>query len=321
MSKKFLTLAALVFAFAGARAQEAPLLNQYHLNGLYLNPAVAGSADYVPFRFSLRQQWRGFTDAPATYAVSGHYRLSKATLRRNIYNMSGHGIGATLFSDNKGAMRNAGAQAAYAFHTPLFENVQLGIGASATFSQFNIDQASLFLATGGDPVLGGENFRRTIFDADFGVYLYSTHAERDNDFYLGLSGNQLMRPSVTFDETSYGDDRMARVVAINAGYELFDRAYFKIEPGFLYGARLATDGLENVIHLNLRASLMHTLRTFEQEEIQLLFSYRVDEGLVSGVNFLLESIYVGYCYEYSFSDIMTYNNGSHQVVLGYNWKP
>jgi len=38
-----------------------------------LNPAVAGSYDYIPVNLSVRQQWVGFDGAPSSQAISLHY--------------------------------------------------------------------------------------------------------------------------------------------------------------------------------------------------------------------------------------------------------
>ena len=72
-----LALLVLLLAF-DSNGQQDPLVTQYMFNGLYLNPAYAGSHEYWSSTFTYRNQWTGadFNGAPETAiaAVDGPIR-------------------------------------------------------------------------------------------------------------------------------------------------------------------------------------------------------------------------------------------------------
>ena len=59
---KFPILLSLFFMATALTAQQFPVYTQYVFNEYMMNPAVAGTMDYVPVRLSYRDQWTGFTD-------------------------------------------------------------------------------------------------------------------------------------------------------------------------------------------------------------------------------------------------------------------
>jgi type IX secretion system PorP/SprF family membrane protein len=70
MRKLFLSFASAVLGFICVNAQQDPMVSQYMFNGLYLNPAYAGSHDYWSSTLSYRSQWVGFDGAPETFIAS-----------------------------------------------------------------------------------------------------------------------------------------------------------------------------------------------------------------------------------------------------------
>ena len=66
------------------KAQQLPVYTQYVFNEYIMNPAIAGTVDHTPLRFSYRDQWSGFTDskgnnvAPKTFAFSAHTPVSNS---------------------------------------------------------------------------------------------------------------------------------------------------------------------------------------------------------------------------------------------------
>ena len=71
--KRIITLAIFGFFNLSAFSQQDPMLSQYMFNGLYLNPAYAGSHKYWTSTLTYRNQWVGFDGAPETFiaAVDG----------------------------------------------------------------------------------------------------------------------------------------------------------------------------------------------------------------------------------------------------------
>jgi type IX secretion system PorP/SprF family membrane protein len=58
-----------------ANAQQELQISQYMFNGLFLNPAYAGSRDALSVVADYRNQWTGWKGAPATTALTVHSPL------------------------------------------------------------------------------------------------------------------------------------------------------------------------------------------------------------------------------------------------------
>ena len=74
MKRLFVILISVV-SLAGVQAQQEPLLTQYYVNGLFYNPAVAGSNDGTTMQVHYRDQWTGFPSGPNTANFTVHTLL------------------------------------------------------------------------------------------------------------------------------------------------------------------------------------------------------------------------------------------------------
>src|SRR5687767_1058180 len=69
----FVTLVlTLILASPHAHAQQESQYSQYMFNGLFLNPAYAGSRDHASMSLIGRNQWTGFDGAPKSAAFTLH---------------------------------------------------------------------------------------------------------------------------------------------------------------------------------------------------------------------------------------------------------
>ena len=66
MKKLIIIIATVGFFTPQLKAQQDPMLSQYMFNGLYINPAYAGSHKYWSSTLSYRNQWVGLEGAPST---------------------------------------------------------------------------------------------------------------------------------------------------------------------------------------------------------------------------------------------------------------
>ena len=77
MKKIFLIVATVVSSFI-LNAQQDAHYSFYMFNGLYLNPAYAGSHDVVNVMAIGRKQWTNIAGAPTSASVSIHSPLAKS---------------------------------------------------------------------------------------------------------------------------------------------------------------------------------------------------------------------------------------------------
>ncbi|HBS87323.1 MAG TPA: hypothetical protein DEA97_12250, partial [Bacteroidales bacterium] len=176
MKKILITLAAVIAMITASQAQQLPLYSQYMMNGFLLNPAMAGSVDYIPLRITARQQWVGITDAPATYAISGHSKIGDAM-----------GVGGYIFTDMFGPIQRTGAQGSYAYHLKLGSETKLGLGLSLSAFQYSLDESQLDLLEEGDNAVTYGTETVFVPDANFGAYLYG------EKYFAGLAAQQLVQ--------------------------------------------------------------------------------------------------------------------------------
>ena len=182
----FLLLFPLLLATAPAQAQQLAQYSQYMNNNYILNPAVAGTEDYIDVKASTRAQWVGLDGAPRTYYLSANSALgalhtqSKRTL--NDWRRGFHAVGGIVYSDVTGPTSRTGVYGSYTYNLPLTRTVRLALGVSVGMQQFAVDGSQLQFYSG--TIATSQSSK--VPDATVGAWLYSP------DFYVGLSSAQIL---------------------------------------------------------------------------------------------------------------------------------
>ena len=83
-------------------AQQEQQYSQYMLNQFALNPAIAGTEDFIDVIIGARKQWAGFESSPTTSFVTAHMTLGKEDhqFHHNNEHKSWHGVGVQGFVDH-----------------------------------------------------------------------------------------------------------------------------------------------------------------------------------------------------------------------------
>ena len=288
--KKVFVILLTIFLFATlAYGQQLPYHSQYMFDGYLLNPAYAGSKNYVPVNLSMRNQWTGFPDAPQTMTLSAHGKIQD--------NMA---IGGGLFNDQTGPTGRTGLIASYAFHIPL-KNSIISLGVSGMVFQYVLDKSRLTTLEPDDNAIQGEISKEIVPEATFGIHYFS------KNYYFGFAIPQLMeqRIGLGLDENS---NSMKRHYFITTGY-LFDiNNDFDIEPSILFKATAASP-VQSDINLKLH------YKSF----IWLGYSYRTQESLIFMLGITKNNLRFGYAYDATLTNIKNYSSGSHEIFIGYNF--
>ena len=288
--KKYLLI--LFIGFTGvASAQQIALNSQYLFNEMLVNPAAAGSKDYVPIHLSYRKQWVNFPGSPTTQALTSHGMVSKRMA-----------IGGILFNDVAGPSRRTGINLNTAYHLRLDakDEHQLGLGIGLSLTQHVIDVNQLTTYLPEDPaVLRGYN-NQMVPDANFGVYYHFL-----DKAYAGFSAQNLVelkRDLYDFQTPFYNP--LARTYYLMGGYN------FSLGEQW----RLKASTLAQMIETTT-FQLDGTLLVEFRRAIWLGASYRHDDAVVFMLGGQAGPARFGYAYDYTLSDIGDYSSGSHEIFL------
>ncbi|MBN1599359.1 MAG: PorP/SprF family type IX secretion system membrane protein [Bacteroidales bacterium] len=314
--RKLLLLSTLLFLCGKGISQQVPLYSQYILNEFILNPAVAGIDGMTSVNFSGRKQWVGLKYAPETYFASISTRILKSPFgisnRRVRQGSKGRvGLGGYFLSDRNGAINRTHFQLTYAYHIFL-QNYQLSFGLSAVTSQFKIDERLAELGP-DDPlnsILGKSAY---YFDANFGVNFATPKAN------IGLSVNQLIQSRLRFGEIDLDRDTLTldhvRYLTLTGYYRLRLRnRNWEFEPSFLANSNIVS---ENVYTMGYKPNLQATVtgRFIYKREYWAGLSVRTTGDMILLMGLKVNKFYIGYSFDYGFSQVTRVSKGSHEVVL------
>jgi type IX secretion system PorP/SprF family membrane protein len=295
MKKIWFLLLLLLVCRTTVYSQQGPLMSHYMFNGLLLNPAYAGSKEFVSTTMLYRKQWAGIEGAPVTYNGSVHGLLKKKKL----------GLGALIQQDKIGVTKQTDFYGMLAYHLPVGLG-KLSIGLQAGLSNFSSDVVNLTYWDPGDKVFAYNTFSNLLPNAGLGAYYY-----RDL-FYAGVSAPYLIsydpNESSSF-ETSVPVHRMTRRYYVTAGGIIETEKELKFKPSMLIryesGAPLQYD-----VNLNMLINDIFWIGA----------SYRSDESIIALFEYQISrKLRVGYSYDYTLGELGNYSSGSHELMIGYDF--
>ena len=292
--KRIATLISMLVFSAMSYAQQELQVSQYMFNGMFLNPAYAGTHPYWSASLLHRSQWLNFPGAPQTNMLS----VDGPIRGKNM------GLGFMVINDNIGLNRFNDISAAYSYRIATDSkggNLSFGLRAGVRNSMFNASQLQN-IPDAGDPLYNGNQSTWTP-KFDFGVYYYG---ER---YYLGLSvPNVLAIDSRTVDNKEAG---LKRHYFLNGGYvwDLGKGGNVKFKPSFLVKFEPAAP-----VTFDINAHFLFFDRLWAGA------SYRYNNAIVGMLQFQITSkLRVGYAYDYTTTAIRTYQGGSHEIMIGYDF--
>ena len=294
--KFILPVVSLLLLFTGVVAQQHPLFSQYMFNGLYINPAYAGSKDFISSTLIARKQWAGFNGSPSTQIASLHAPLKSKKI----------GLGVMISNDKIGVTNETDFYTSYAFHIPL-NTGKLSLGLNAGFSYFNSNLNELDVWDNDDPVYEGQNTTLSNVLPNFGagVYYYS------NRFYAGLSVPQILSydPDKPFHYDMNEVHHVVRHYFLTSGVIIETQGELNLRPSLL--VKYVTNApVQYDINMNLLISdIIWVGASYRSKDaVVLLLEYQVNKKLR-----------VGYSYDITLSELRNYSTGSHEIVLGYDF--
>ena len=295
MRRAILLLLILCCGELTALSQQDALYSQYMYNPFAINPAYAGSRNSYSAVLLHRSQWVGMPGAPQTQSFALHAPAAN----------SGLAWGVNFAHDQIGPSRNIIAAGTGAYHLK-FDKSKLAFGLRAGIYNTILDRSMLNFNEDNDQLDIGGKESAMVPSFDFGVYYYMQKA------YAGLTVNHLTKHSFKFDD--YGDTvltsmALKRHFMLNAGYVWELKRNFVLKPSFLFKAVAGAP-----FNLDLNVSALFYKRFW----LGLSFRNTTNIVIMTDIN-VTDYMRIGYAFDYNYDKLGTYNKGSHEVFIGFDF--
>ncbi len=349
--RKNLLFAVLAFiCVLELKAQQAAQYSQYMINPYLINPALAGSEDFVDIKAGYRSQWQGFEGAPRTMYLSAHSSIAHP---HEYYHHKGerhnwHGAGLLVMSDKIGPIQNNSYMGSYSYNIRLTKDGRMKYGVAqshgihltfglafgvrdysmdltqtAYYTDGNGNQQNYDFVDSEDPLYNNGTLRKLTPDANLGMWLYN------DDFYFGLSSTQLLGNKLEFDGVSIEDEasgdvlnnlsRLKRHVFITGGYRMKISYNSYFVPSFLI-KKVAVAPWSVDINGRYQVELDKDNNVFAG----ISYRHRDAIAFLVGGNFM-KHIDIAYSYDFTTTDIRNTSSGvnvsTHEVTVGYRLLP
>lgn len=269
--------------------------SNYMFSTLTYNPGVAGTSGMICATAIARQQWVGFTGAPATTTFNVSAAVSPFRVES--------GIGLMVESDQVGFDSDINISGIYALLVnmgtgKLGIGVNLGVMNKTLDPEWHIPSGDGFTPPDQDPLIPVNKESFVVFDAGFGLYYNA------DNYYAGLSVRHLNQARFRFTK---GEPYLTRHYYLTAGYNLqLPNPALELLPSVF----AFSDGRA------LQASVTTMLRY--NKKVWGGVSYRAGDALtgIAGIE-LFNGIRIGYAYDFPVSDIRKNTMGSHELMVNY----
>ncbi len=298
-------IALAVFIIAGA--QQERQVSHYMYDLISVNPGYAGSSEMISTHAIMRQQWVGIEGAPRDVVLnlSAPFKLFGGN----------HGAGLSIYYDEIGFNRDINLSVSYAYQFTVGSG-RLGLGVSGSFLNRKLDpdwyipSSALHASPDEDDAIPKGRQNEFVFDLGAGVF-YKT-----DELYVGLSSTHILQDEFVYQiedgpsSVTEAKEKIIRHFYLTAGYnlQLSNPALEFVPSVFVQSDTRATKIDLNIIFMY-------------NKKLWTGVTYRVGSAVVGmiGVN-ILNGIKLGYSYDFDTSALSNYSKGSHEVMIGYDFK-
>lgn len=285
------------------QGQQDARYSQYMFNGLVLNPAYAGSNDYVNLSAFYRNQWLDIPGAPTTMSISAH---SPVGAKKKV------GLGVFLENDEVGVNSVIDFFTSYSYKLQLNQGILVG-GIQVGFIKIQSNWEELNTVDEQfDAAFVSDQETKPNFGA--GIYYYS------DKFYAGFSVPHMINYKDDLTST-FNRYEINMFATAGAAFPISETSVLKPSMLLKYQPTGAFHVVENDDKSRIQADI--SLALWYLESLWFGASYRTDQGLSpesivglfsyhfpSGLKF-------GYAYDLNVNDINSYQSGSHEIMFGY----
>lgn len=284
----------LVVVLAGPltlKAQQDPVYTQYIYNMLSINPAYAGTQNFLHLNTLTRLQWVGMDGAPKTFSLGVHTPVENRKI----------GLGLTVVSDEVGPVNNTHITLNYAYRITVFENMTLSMGIKGGITSYRADINDLTVIDENDPNFISDE-KKIMPNLGIGFYLYG------EKYFVGFSIPKLLETSIDEEYASTFKD-LQRHYYIVAGYNMQLATNWTFKPT-LYTRMVSGAPSSNDI----------TLQFIYDKRFGFGAMYRVGDALGAFIDVEINNqLTMGYGYDFSTNSLLGMNSGTHELMISYEF--
>ena len=305
--KLFALLAVITLGTITDALAQDPAFSQFYANPMYLNPAMAGSANCPRVSQNHRNQWPN---------LRGSFITNSISIDRNVESLNG-GLGLQIVNDvqGEGVIKGTQVNAIYSHQLQVSRKVTVLTGIQASYHQKTLDKSKLFFGDQIDPNYGfiyetqenpdliADNVGYS--DISLGMMAFT------KKYFFGLALHHITQP----DDSYIAESFLPRRFTIHTGANIavgrsrrmgivMDGPF--ITPNLMY---LKQGGAEQ---LNLGLSLTN-------ESLSGGLYYRSNfsnpDAILAVVGVETNGIRLGYSYDYTVSKLSGASGGSHEISV------
>jgi type IX secretion system PorP/SprF family membrane protein len=275
--------------------QLAPVTNQYILNPLTINPAYAGNRGALNIASFFRKQWVGVSGSPTTMTLSADAPFLDNKL----------GLGLIVSNDKIGVTKETRLNTNYSYKINLKDGI-LSLGLGAGIVATNTAWSDLVVVDEEDSQYLVDSRVFVVPDFSFGAY-YTF-----KNYFAGFSVPRLLGYSFNFDKNKYS----LQFAPGEYNYLLNTGYVFTLSPKVkLFPTTLITfsPGEKLLYDINAHVNFL--------DRFWAGLSYRSSRSLAALLQVSVNNQFrVAYTYDFDFGKLMRYSNGSHEIMLRYEFK-
>lgn len=307
--KKIITILVLLSLVFTTKAQQDPQYSMYMFNGLYFNPAYAGSKEALDISALYRNQWTGQFDggAPQSATLAFHSPLAKKQIA----------VGLMVGYDHIGYTDTYSMLAMFAYRIQA-KNFKISLGLQGGFYNFSDNKNNAAIVDQFDRVL---NVGDVVFAPNFGAgaYVYNKR------FYAGFSIPHILQSNILEKYHNAGADesfaKLYRHMFLTAGYVIGrEDATVKYKPSILVKYVQGVPGYIPDFDFNFSALFIDRFWLGVSARTGGNISGPYISDIVGMFEVLItQQLRAGYSYDWQTSDLNKFSKGSHEFMIGYRF--
>jgi type IX secretion system PorP/SprF family membrane protein len=293
--KRILKTVFLILIPFSLSGQLTPVTNQYVLNPLTINPAFAGNRGVLNVAANYRKQWAGIQGAPETMTFAADAPVFENKV----------GLGLIIMNDKIGVTKNTYIMTNYSYNVTIGDG-SLSFGLGAGLITTNTIWSDLVVLDPGDELYLTNSSRFVVPSFSFGTY-YNNH-----NYFLGFSVPEFVGYKFNYDKNKYGltVDPSQYNFLLTTGYAIKMSSKVDFVPSTLInfspGQKLLYD-----VNLNLNFG----------NRFWLGASFRNARSVGALTQLQINNQFkVAYTYDFDTGKLGGYSNGSHEIMLRYEFR-